>query len=486
MDLLLLKSGRGERVHEGYEQLRADLGEPVPLGRLAEWAGARLLGPRGAREELVRGLAIDSRAVKEGDLFVALPGEYADGHDFLPDVAPKALAALVSRPEEDPALTRLEVESVPKALLRMGGEFRRRYPELVVVGVTGSVGKTTTKDYLGAILTRFAPTVVSPGNLNTVYGVPLTLAQLSRSVRLAVVEMGMQWSGEIASLVEAARPKMGIITAVGSAHLEFFKDVRGIALAKAELLAGLPGDGAAVLPLECEHFTTLTEHAPCPVVTFGLHEGDCHAEGIVQHDGGSTFVTVWNPPAEVPSEAARFEVGLTNPGKHHVLSAVRAAAAALILSVPPETVAKALADAQTTPLRGEVYRRGGVTILADSYNANPLSMSAALETLTSLAGRPVAVLGDMLELGPTAPQLHYSVGAEAAERGVAVLIAVGEYAGEIARGARDSGLEELYEAADRHGALEILRRVLRRGDVLLVKASRALRLDILLSEIEKF
>ncbi len=485
MNFLLTRSNRETMVTEGYEQLRTAIGEPVPLGRLLDWAGARLLGPPGALEELVRGLAIDSRALIAGDLFIALPGENADGHDFLRSAATTALCALVSKPDADLEITQLVVADVPKALLRIAGGFKKRFPELTVIGVTGSVGKTTTKDYLGAILTRFKPTVVTPGNLNTVYGVPLTLARLTSADRLAVIEMGMQRAGEIAALALTARPRIGIITAVGPAHLEFFKNVRQIAKAKAELLEGLPVNGTAILPLDCEYFPLLAKRSPCPVVTFGLDEGDCHACRCVHHDGGSRFEIVWNPPASYPSPAARFEVGLVTPGNHHVRSALRAAAAAMILGVPPEMIAQTLAEARTTPERGEVYRRGGVTVLADAYNANPLSMSAALETLVGLAGRPVAVLGDMLELGPTAAELHYCVGEEAAERGVAVLIAVGEYADKIARGARDHGLKELYEAADRREANEILLNVLRPGDVLLLKASRVLRLDLLLDGIEK-
>ena len=470
---------------DDFEQYRASVGEPVSLGRLLEWTRGRFLGPTSLLEEPVRGLAIDSRALADGDLFAALPGEHVDGHDFLAEVASTAQAALVSRPDPNPALAQIVVEDVPRALLRIAKKIRRRFPALTVIGITGSVGKTTTKDYLGAILTRFAPTVVSPGNMNTVYGVPLTLARLRRSDRLAVVEMGMQWAGEIASLVEAARPRMGIVTAVGPAHLEFFSSVEEIARAKAELLEGLPTDGTALLPLESDYYGFLAAHAPCPVVTFGLNEGDCRAEGVVHGREGSRFELVWTPPGGTASEAARFEIGLRIPGNHHVLSALRAAAAGLILGVKPEMIVNALADAQTTPLRGEVCRRGDVTVLDDSYNANPLSMSAALETLVELPGRPVAVLGDMLDLGPTAPQLHYDLGKEAAERGIALLIAVGEYAGEIVRGARDHGLTSIYEAADRHGALEILHGVLQPDDVLLVKASRALRLDLLIEGITK-
>jgi len=486
-------------VQADYGQLRADVGDPLPLGRLLEWADARLVGP-GVLDEPVRGLAIDSRALADGDLFVALPGERADGHRFLADVTGRALAALVSTPDPDLPLAQLVVDNVPQALLAIADGFRRRFPGLTVIGITGSVGKTTTKDYLGAVLSAFAPTVVSPGNMNTVYGVPLTLARLRSDTVLAVVEMGMGWAGEIASLARVARPEIGVVTAVGPAHLEFFDDVRAIALAKAELLLQLPPDGAAVLPRECEYFTLLAERTPCPVVTFGLEAGDLRADGIRQFDGGSRFEAVWNPPEGTAGGPARFTVELNTPGVGRVLCALRAAAVALILGVPTELIAERLAGARITPMRGEVYHRGlrptgggglrptgggaGLTILADAYNANPLSMSAALETLATLAGRKVAVLGDMLELGQTAPRLHESLGAEAAQRGVEVLVAVGAFARDIARGARVNGLKEIYTADDRVGAQEILKRVLRPGDVLLVKASRALRLDLLLDENE--
>ena len=495
------------RVSEGYEELRADVGEPVPLGLLVEWTGARLMGPTEALREPVRGLALDSRALLPGDLFIALPGERADGHNFLPDVADRAQAALVSRPDTGPAMTQLVVEDVPAALLQIGAGFRSRFPDLVALGVTGSVGKTTTKDYLGAVLSLFGPTVASPGNLNTTYGVPLTLSGLRPDTAWAVLEMGMQWAGEIGAMTRAARPQIGLVTAIGAAHLEFFDDVRGIALAKAELIEGLPAEGVAILPSDSVYLGLLREHAPCPVVTFGASGADCRAENVIKKGFGSRFEVVWNPPSSgvgrlfyeppnprrdvevVPPEGFRFEVELSLPGPGHVKSALRAATAALVLKVPPEVVARGLKEARITPMRGEVVRRGGLTILSDTYNANPESVACALETLSDFDGRKIVVLGDMLELGKDAARFHEEAGAAAAEaisdKTEAVLIAVGRFAQDVLRGAKAHGVREAHAAEDRREAARLLAEILRPGDVLLVKASRAMRLDLLLDELEE-
>ncbi len=458
-----------------WGHLRADVGLPVTLGELADWAGAELAD--NARELPVGGLAGDSRAVAEGDLFIALTGSRVDGHDYLDRVVGRAAAALVSRPRRDLELIQLVVEDVRRALLAVGAGFRDRRPDLRVIGVTGSVGKTSTKDYLGRIMLDHAPTLVTTGNLNTEIGVPLTLARLTDEHRFAVLEMGMQWSGEIASLARSARPEIGVITAVGPAHLEFFSSVRQIARAKAELLETLPSDGFAVLPVG-EYLDYLRAFAPCPVITFGLTEGHCRAEGLRPLHRGSSFELVWEPPPSLGFKPLRRTVELPRPGAHQVLSALRTAATALIAGVPSQRVVDGLSDAELTPQRGDVVKKGSLTILADSYNANPMSMEAALRTLAGLpAERRLVVLGDMLELGPAAPELHREIGRLAARLGMNVLIGVGGFAEELAAGARDSGMSRVYAVQTPEEAAELLNELLRPGDALLAKASNALRLD---------
>lgn len=467
-------------------RLRADLGSPLTLGGLADWAGASFAADAAEelRRSVVGGLAADSRVVESGDVFCALTGSRVDGHDFLDRLPAGTAAALVSRPRALSGLTQLVVDDVRRALLRIAAGFRDRFPELRVVGITGSVGKTSTKDYLGRIMADYAPSLVTAGNLNTEVGVPLTLARLTPEHRFAVLELGMQWAGEIQELARASRPQIGVVTAVGPSHLEFFDSVRGIARAKAELLEELPSTGFAVLPVENEHYEFLRGFARCRVITFGLERGDCRAEELHETPEGLRFELVWEPPAELGFVKARARIDLPRPGYHQALSALRAAAAALLCGVPLERAARSLNAARLTPQRGDVVNHGSLVVLQDAYNANPLSMEAALRTLAALPGRRrVAVLGDMLELGPAAEELHHEVGALVARLGIDVLVAVGGLAAETAAGAREAGMSRVYRARDRAEARERLLEVLRPGDVLLAKASNALELDRLLEEL---
>ena len=467
-------------------RLRADLGSPLTLGELVEWAAAGLndAADEGLFPRRIKGLAADSRVVGDGDVFFALPGSRVDGHDYLDSLPGETAAAVVEKPRPLPGLVQLVVDDVRAALLRTAAGFRERFPELRAIGVTGSVGKTSTKDYLGRIMSDFAPSLVTAGNLNTEVGVPLTLARLTEEHRFAVLEMGMQWAGEIRDLARASRPHIGIVTAVGPSHLEFFDSVRQIARAKAELLEELPPDGFAVLSAEDEHFEFLRGFAPCRVVTFGLERGDCRAAGLHQTPEGLRFDLIWEPPSELGLGKARARIDLPRPGRHQALSALRAAAAALLSDVSLERVARSLGAAELTPQRGDVVNHGSLVVLQDAYNANPMSMEAALRTLASLPGqRRIAVLGDMLELGPAAGELHHQVGLLTGRLGIDVLIAVGGFAEDLADGAREAGMSKVFQTPDRQAALERLIEVLRPGDLLLAKASNAVELDRILEEL---
>jgi len=469
-----------------FDHLRSSLGRPRKLGELAAMTTGRLLhGDKSSAETVVGGLASDSRAVQSGDLFCALVGERVDGHHYLKTVAENgAVAVLVSKETENYPLPQLLVDDVRVAMLTLASGFRDSFPTVEVIGITGSVGKTTTRDYLAAILSEIAPTLSSAANLNTEVGVPLTLARLTEEHRFAVVEMGMQWAGEITALAKAARPRVGIVTIVGAAHLEFFDDVTGIARAKAELIAELPKDGLAILPAESEYLSILKEPARCSVVAFGLVEGDCRAVEVETTPTGSRFTVLWKPPAGVDSEATSFSVELTTTGQHQPIAALPAITAALLLGATPEQIQTGLRQAKLTAGRGEIIHKGKLTIIDDAYNANPLSMNVALETLAGFDGRrKIAVLGDMLELGETAPELHREVGRKVAELGIDLLLAVGEYKLELNEGAFVDGMNEVYSAEDTAAALRFLLKNLRAGDIVLLKASNALGLSDLVDKL---
>ncbi len=381
------------------------------VAALAADLGGRLDGP----DVTVDGLAIDSRVIRPGRLFAAVRAE-RDGHDFVPDaVAAGASAVLVERPQPD--VPSVVVPDVAAALLRLGSVARDRLPERVV-GVTGSVGKTTTKDLLaGALATTYA-TAASERSFNNELGVPITLANAPDGTEAAVVEMGARGPGHIALLCSTARPTVGIVTLVAAVHTEFMGGLDGITVAKRELVESLPRSGAAVLNADDERVAGMAVHTAAEVVTFGDAGAVRAADVVVDAELRPSF------RLDSPWGSAPVRLGVR--GVHNLANALAAAAAALWLGVAPGDVAAGLAQPPASPWRMELVRtEGGPTVLNDAYNAGPASMAAALRALASLdARRRVAVLGVMAELGDDAPTEHRSVAALASELGIE-LVAVG-------------------------------------------------------------
>ena len=431
----------------------------------------------------IRGGAVDSRAVEPGNLFVALPGERTDGHRFLEAaVAAGAAALLVSRPLEPADLETLgtaTVVRVPDALLGLqaiGAAWRARFDPLVV-GITGSLAKTSTKDATAAVLAAALSTLKSEGNANNEIGLPLTLLRLGPMHRAVVLEMGMYVGGEIATLARLGRPEIGVVTAVASVHQERAGSLAAIENAKAELVEALPPDGTAVLNADDARVRTFGSRTRAAVIRYGFAaDADVTAERVVSRGAaGMTFEVVARAPRRT-----RFGAQIVALGRHSVQNALAAAAVGLLAGLPDEAIAAGLASdwASASPHRGVVVEAPGLTILDDTYNASPPSVLAALEVLASLPGRPVAVLGEMLELGDTHAAGHRDVG-EAAGRAVAELVVVGQGALGIADAAVAAGLaaSHVHHVPDRTAAIELLRLVLRRGDVVLVKASRGAALE---------
>lgn len=425
----------------------------------------------GAPPPLFPGVSIDTRTLAPGQLFVALQGE-RDGHDFVPSAfAQGAGAALVSRELAGAGGPQIVVEDTLRALGAIGAR-RRRALELKVIAITGSVGKTTVKEMLAAILSQGWRTLKSRGNYNNEIGVPLTLLALDASYQAAVVEMAMRGRGQIAYLAQLAQPQLGVITNIGKSHLELLGSRDAIAESKAELVEALPRDGVAVLNADDDYFPVLSARSAARVVSFGTAEG---AEVRVT----DAAVTAEGLRFRLSGELIAAELTCGVAGRHHALNAAAAAAAALSAGVPAEWVIRGLAEYEAGEMRGRVITApGGYTVVDDSYNAAPDSVRAALALLTDLPGnRKWAVLGDMKELGDATLEEHHEIGRAAAEAGLAGLITVGELGRHIAEGAREAGLADVVEAADNAEARARIASRLAAGDVALVKGSRAMQME---------
>ncbi|MCZ2857062.1 UDP-N-acetylmuramoyl-tripeptide--D-alanyl-D-alanine ligase [Blastococcus sp. VKM Ac-2987] len=454
----------------------------LSLTEVAELAGGRL---EGAPDGAVTGtVTLDSRAVAAGDLFVAVAGERADGHDFLPAAAAAgAVAALAARP--DPALPCVVVDDPVAALGRLAAGVHERLTAAGVrtLAITGSSGKTSTKDLLGQVLAAAGPTVSPPGSYNNDIGLPLTVLSADRDTRFLVLEMGSRGPGHIARLCRVARPQVGVVLNVGSAHLGEFGSPEGIAQAKGELVEALPADGTAVLNADDLRVLGMAPRTRARVRTTGRSAAaDVRAVDVELDDSA-------RPRFTLVADGERAPVALRVVGEHQVANALSAAGAALAAGLRLPDVAAALSAAEPrSRWRMEVDRRAdGVTVVNDAYNANPESMRAALAALAGLPGeRRIAVLGGMAELGPDAAAEHERLGRDAAAAGVDLVVAVGADAVGIAEGAAAGGRragEESVHVPDRGAALAWLTGVLRPGDVVLVKASRSYGLELLAADL---
>lgn len=463
----------------------------LSVAEAAEVLGAQLIGP-GDPAAVLQGIAADSRQVAAGWLFVALPGEHVDGHAHVAGASERgAAAALTARPVAgaqclvvvDPlaALGRLARHLVE--LGRSGG--------LQVVGITGSQGKTSTKDLLAQILEVAGPTVAPAGNLNNELGVPLTISRVEPETRFLVAEMGARGIGHIAYLCEIAAPTVGVVLNVGHAHVGEFGGQAAIAVAKGELVEALPNHGWAVLNAQDPLVWPMRDRTSAQVLAFGVDlevEGPAVWASDLTSDALGRYAFVLQARDVGPAQSP-VEVHLQGLGRHQVLNAVAAAAAAVGLGVALADVAAALSSA--TPRsrwRMELHERSdGVLVLNDSYNANPDSMRAALRATAELgrgrSGTTWAVLGDMLELGSDGPGEHVSLGESAARAGIGRLVTLGEFGPVVAEAARAAGLASAVAVSDKSAALRLVLDALGADDVVLVKASRGLALDTVADEI---
>jgi UDP-N-acetylmuramoyl-tripeptide--D-alanyl-D-alanine ligase len=376
-------------------------------------------------------------------------------------------------------VTVLTVPDGTVALGALAAGWRARFDPLVV-GVTGSIAKTSTKEAIAAVLGTTLRTLRSEGNQNNEIGLPLTLLRLGPDHRAAVLEMGMYAGGEIADLARLARPKIGVVTAVHGVHLSRMGTIAAIEKAKGELVEALPSDGVAVLNQDDRRVRRMADRTAARVLSYGLSpEAEVGADDIASAGFDGMRFTLRLPPSR-SGRPVRLPARIPGFGKLSVHNALAGAAVGHAAGIDPAVIVGALAGGWSAEHRAQVLRLGRVTVIDDSYNASPPSMIAALDLLAGLPGRRVAVLGEMLELGKGSATGHREVGTAAAAT-VDVLVTVGSGAAGIAAGARAAGLDasRILEARDREAALDLLRVRLRDGDVVLVKASRGVELDLL-------
>ncbi|WP_295216735.1 UDP-N-acetylmuramoyl-tripeptide--D-alanyl-D-alanine ligase [Ruminococcus sp.] len=416
-------------------------------------------------------VSTDTRDLPEGCLFVALRGARFDGHNFVKQaIEAGAAAAVTEYPIEGcPCLV---VKDTGRALLRIAGFYRHKFSP-ILVGITGSVGKTTTKEMIACVLESQFCTLKTQGNLNNEIGLPKTLLQLEDSHEAAVIEMGMSHFGEISRLSRTAQPSMGVITNIGYSHIENLKTQEGILQAKLEIQDGMASDAPLVVNGDDPLLAPLKRNLSRPVVTYGMRsaKADVCAVDIVRKAQSTEFFIL-------DQDGEKYPVVLPCAGDHNVMNALAAFCVGRLAGIAPEQICRALGQYQTVGLRQNIYRRGAYTIIADCYNASPDSMKAALTVLRDLPckGRRVAVLGDMLELGEMSRQLHTLVGEMAAASEADALFCFGKESFYLAQRAAMQEVS-VYHTEDRRELCRVIRQYLRPDDVILFKASREMHLE---------
>ena len=439
----------------------------MSIAMAAAACGGRLVGAADPNVGICRAV-IDSRAVQPGDLFVAYRGEKTDGHRYLPMAWEKgavcALAEFLPEGAEGPAIL---VDDVQAALEKIAAAYRATL-DLPVIGITGSVGKTTAKEMIAAVLSRRFRILKTEGNLNNQIGVPMTVSRIEKEHEIAVVEMGISGFGEMTALAKIAKPTIAVFTMIGRAHLEFLHDLDGVFRAKTEMIALMPADGTVIVNGDNEQLQKLS--CPQRLLRFGLGENcEIRAEDVEALPEGKTR-------CRIRFGDRSFPVCIPAYGRQMIYAALEGAAVGFVLGMTDEEIAAGIAAYQTVGRRSAITDTGFVTLVDDSYNANPESMRCAMDSLMELEGRHVCVLADMLEQGPDAAQMHSELGVYAAEKGIDLLVCCGPLSKRTADAANARGTEaRWYSTAEE--LIAALPHLLHRGDKVLVKASLGMHME---------
>ncbi len=416
------------------------------------------------------GVSIDTRTLKPGEIFFALPGEKVDGHQFLDAAFDRgACAAVVARSgDRESRQALIAVDAPDLALGDLARLYRRRF-DIPVIGITGSSGKTTTKDMIAAVLSTRYRVLATQGNLNNRLGVPLTLFNLSAHCDVAVIEMGISERGGMRYLCEIAQPTIGMITNIGPAHIEFFGSVEGVAKAKGELLEYLDESSMTILNLDDLFLSKERAKVKGRLLGIGIEQiCQFRGEGLKLDQKGFGHFSL---------QGHSFHLSI--PGKHNVYNALMAATTGWALDVPLQDAAKALENFTLTELRSQVLEHNGIRMINDTYNANPASMQAALETLSQIEvdGRRIAVVGDMRELGAMTCDAHRELGRDVGNRKIDALFALGDLAPVVVEGGREAGIDQAWAYTDRDALTGALQAYLKPGDLMLIKGSRGIAME---------
>ncbi|GAB6181885.1 UDP-N-acetylmuramoyl-tripeptide--D-alanyl-D-alanine ligase [Desulfotomaculum defluvii] len=440
---------------------------------IAEVTGGTLL--QGNPATVIRGATTDSRKAKNGEIFIALRGQRVDGHDYVSKAIEQGASALLISNNKvgiDSQIPLVLVKDTLQALQQLASHNRARL-SIPVVAVTGSNGKTSTKDMIAAVLNTRYKTLKTEGNFNNELGLPLTLLNLNETHQAAVVEMGMRGRGEIDFLAQLARPTGAVITNIGESHMELLGSVQNIALAKTEVLAHIGDQGFAILNADSPYLRDLAQGSKGKVWLYSLEQAVELQASNLKPEGAGVLYTITYP-------GGSGEIYLPVPGSHNVMNSLAAVGVGLQLGLSFAEIAQGLAGLSLTHSRLEILRSNGLTVINDTYNANPSSTKAALRVLEETArGRKIAVLGNMYELGNMEQSGHLEVGKAAADIPVDFMITVGNLAQWIARGSLAGGLtqERVYQCADNSGAVEVLQSLKNPGDTILVKGSRGMHME---------
>lgn len=454
-------------------------GEALLQKRGLSCPGAGMATIRKAAGLEAKGIVRDSREVQPGFVFVAAVGEKVDGHRFIPQVFEKGAIGVICEKEPEPLPGPCIIVKDSLQAMREAAEFyRQQVPDIPMVGITGSVGKTSTKEFVAAVLSQKYRTHKTEGNYNNEVGVPLTLFAMPEDAQAAVVEMGMNHFWEMHRLSKIVRPDICVITNIGQCHLENLGSRDGILKAKCEIFDFMNPQGKICLNGDDDKLATVRDVNGIRPVRFGFSESnDIYAADIVSRG-------LFGSSVKIHAAGTVFEAEVPLPGIHMVRNALAAAAVGLQMGLSPEQIAAGIASVRAVRGRSRVVRAGELVLIDDCYNANPVSMKAAIDLLDLAEGRRVAVLGDMLELGEEEAALHAEVGRYAAEHQVDCLLCAGALSASMCRAAQDAGLAEAYHFDTREALTEELSRRLRPGDTVLVKASHSMGFDRIVDLLE--
>ena len=443
----------------------------LALSKIAEFISATGESRRGP---IAQAYSIDSRTIGSGNLFFAVKGERLDGHDFVVEALDKGATAAVVRKDQlhryPDAARLLGVDDTLLALQTLATAVRKLWGK-PLIGVTGSAGKTTTKEAIAHVLGSRFRVLKSEGNFNNHFGLPLMLLKLEPEHDVAVIEMGMSHAGEIRALAKIAQPEIGVVTNVAPVHLEFFDSLAGIARAKYELIESLPASGTAILNADDEYVSQFGRDFPGKVITYGTRAtADVRAENVESRGAqGSSF--------DIVTARARGPALLPLVGEHNILNALAAVAVGLARGLRLSETVGALATLTPADKRGQVVQLGNITVINDCYNSNPKALNAMVDAVATMpARRRIVVAGEMLELGPTGDEMHRAAGQHIAERKIDVLVGVRGHAQAMVESAQRSGTRSIFVATP-EDAGEWLARETQDGDLVLLKASRGVKLE---------